>query len=446
MRKAAFATLGCKVNQYDTETIKGMFQAKGYEIVDFSQIADVYIINTCSVTSLSEKKSRQLMRRASRLNENAIIAVTGCYAQVAKEEIEKIPEIDVITGSSNRKDIINLVEQKFKEKENELSSKNKITSIKEFSSFEDIPILFPPKRTRAFLKIQDGCENYCSYCIIPHTRGKFRSRSLESIIAESKRLIENGFQEIVLTGINLAAYGQDLGKRGSLVNVVKEILQLQNLKRLRLGSLELLEVADSLIDLFNSEDRLCKHLHLPLQSGDDFILKEMNRHYTTSYYREKVNNIRSKVQDISITTDVIVGFPGETEEYFNNTANFIDEMKFAKVHIFPYSKRPKTKAYYLKDQVSEQVKKERVKILEQISENNKEDFEKSFIGKKTKVLFEEEKTVQINGENEKFIEGLTENYLRVFVPFNADYLGDVAKIKVTEHKDQYLFGEILEKQ
>ena len=442
MKKAAFATLGCKVNQYDTEAVKGMFLTKGYEIVDFSQIADVYVINTCSVTSLSERKSRQLIRRAGRLNKDAIIAVTGCYAQVAKEEIEKIPEIDVITGSSNRKEIINLVEEKFREKENIAEKTNKLTSVKGFSVFEDIPILFSPKRTRAFLKIQDGCENFCSYCIIPHTRGKSRSRKMDSIITESKRLVEDGFKEIVLTGINLAVYGQDLGKNNNLVDIVKEILKIEGLVRLRLGSLELLEVTDGLIEIFNTDEQLCKHLHLPLQAGDDFVLKEMNRHYTTSYYRDKVNYIKSKVNDISITTDVIVGFPGETEESFENTANFLKEMKFARVHIFPYSKRPMTKAYYLKNQVSEHIKKDRVRILEEIANKTKIEFEKSFVGKNIKVLFEEEKIIEVNNMNKNVIEGLTENYLRVFAPSNKDCLGKITTVKIKEYSNDYLLGEI----
>ena len=401
MPRVAFTTLGCKVNQFETEIMEGLFKQRGYQITSFDEVADVYVINTCSVTHLGEKKSRQLIRRAIRLNDKAVVAVSGCYAQVSPEEIEAIEGVDLIVGTQDRQQIVDLVEQAG----NSDTVLNVVSNIMTADHFEDIPLFETPGRTRAFLKIQEGCTNFCSYCIIPYTRGPLRSRPLASVITEATKLIAAGFKEIVLTGIHLGAYGREHGE-ATLVDAVKAVLNLNGLVQLRLGSLESIEVSDELIDIMKEDHRLCHHLHLPLQAGDDQVLLAMNRHYTLVQYRELIENIQHRIPDIAISTDIIVGFPGETEEMFANALQFVESMNFSSMHIFPYSKRSGTPAADYADQVPEEEKKRRVHQMQQLAEKKTSQFQKRFLNQDITVLFEP--------EHDGIVEGLAGNYIRVY--------------------------------
>lgn len=401
MPRVAFTTLGCKVNQFETEIMEGLFKQRGYQITSFDEVADVYVINTCSVTHLGEKKSRQLIRRAIRLNDKAVVAVSGCYAQVSPEEIEAIEGVDLIVGTQDRQQIVDLVEQAG----NSDTVLNVVSNIMTADHFEDIPLFETPGRTRAFLKIQEGCTNFCSYCIIPYTRGPLRSRPLASVITEATKLIAAGFKEIVLTGIHLGAYGREHGE-ATLVDAVKAVLNLHGLVQLRLGSLESIEVSDELIDIMKEDHRLCHHLHLPLQAGDDQVLLAMNRHYTLAQYRELIENIQLRIPDIAISTDIIVGFPGETEEMFANALQFVESMNFSSMHIFPYSKRSGTPAADYADQVLEEEKKRRVHQMQQLAEKKTSEFQKRFLNQDITVLFEP--------EHDGIVEGLAGNYIRVY--------------------------------
>ena len=404
MQRAAFVTLGCKVNQFETEVIEGLFQQKGYKIVDFSAFAEIYVINTCSVTHLGERKSRQLIRRAVRSNPEAIIVVTGCYAQISAREIAAIEGVDIVIGTQERNRIVEIVEEFAVLHQR----RNLVTDIMQAEGFEDIPLLIAPNRTRAFLKIQEGCDNFCSYCIIPYARGPLRSRPIASIIAEAEKLIRAGYKEIVLTGIHLGAYGRDLGDDTTLTDAVKAVLSFSGAFRLRLGSIESIEISSDLLEIFQTDPRLCKHLHLPLQSGDDSVLLAMNRQYTTSEYFRLVERIRKKVPDIAVSTDIIVGFPGETEKMHKNSLYFADSMNFSRMHIFPYSRRHGTPAASFPSQIPETEKKQRLLDMQQLAERKSREFAGRFLGKKVEVLIE---TAGPEGA-----EGLTEQYLRVYIP------------------------------
>ena len=419
MPKVALTTLGCKVNQVETEIMEGLFRNRGYEIVDFSEPADFYIINTCSVTHLGERKSRQLIRRANRLNDNAIIAVTGCYAQIASDEISKIEGVRVVIGTKQRDKIVDLVEKAARED----GLFNEVNDVMHMHEFEDIPLYGTPHRTRAFLKIQDGCCNFCSYCIIPYTRGPIRSRKLESIKTAVDQLVEENFHEIVFTGIHLGAYGRDFkGENISLSDAVEICLANENLKRLRLGSLESIEISPRLLELVKTHKRFTKHLHLPLQAGSDEILKAMNRHYTTAEFARLIENIRREVPDIAISTDIIVGFPGETDELFQKSLEFAKSMKFMKIHVFPYSKREGTPAAKMKNQISGDVKSQRSKEMIALSDKMNIDFLNNNIGKTVPVLFEDME----NG----FWQGHTTNYIKVLVKSDENLNNKIVDVKL----------------
>jgi threonylcarbamoyladenosine tRNA methylthiotransferase MtaB len=433
--RVAFTTLGCKVNQFETEVMEGLFKQRGYEMVPFDQVADVYVINTCSVTHLGEKKSRQIIRRAIRLNQEAVVAVAGCYAQVSPEEIEAIEGVKVIVGTQDRHRIVDLVEQAVTSS----CSVNAVTSIMEAEHFEDIPLFEAPGRTRAFLKIQEGCTNFCTYCIIPYARGPLRSRPLTSIIRETEKLIAAGFKEIVLTGIHLGAYGRDVEGEITLADAVRAILDIEGLVRLRLGSLESIEISDELIALMKQDDRLCSHLHLPLQAGDDAVLKGMNRHYTLAEYQQLINNIKNQIEDIAISTDIIVGFPGETPELFNKALTFVEKMNFSRMHIFPYSRRSGTPAAEYPEQVPEEEKKRRVQIMQELAEKKTAEFQQHFLNKQLTVLFEME-----NQKNDNIIDGLTENYIRVYANGNKAMQGKTYRVLLEKPYHDGLWGKIVD--
>jgi len=428
--QVAFTTLGCKVNQFETEVIEGLFKQRGYEIVPFSGKADVYVINTCSVTHLGEKKSRQLIRRATRINPEATIVVTGCYAQIAPDKVEAISGVDVIVGTQDRQQIVDLVEDAIT---NNLQVKA-VDNIMNADQFEDIPLFHIPGRTRAFLKIQEGCTNFCTYCIIPFARGPLRSRPIGSVVAEAEKMVAAGFQEIVLTGIHLGAYGRDGVNNLELTDAIKAILNVNGLMRLRLGSLESIEISNSLIALMHSDKRLCPHLHLPLQSGNDQILLRMNRHYTTSEFKQLIDGIRKQVDDIAISTDIIVGFPGETRVMFEESLVFIEKMQFARIHIFPYSKRAGTPAAGYPEQVAEHEKKYRAHQLQLLADKAAEIFNNRFIGQCVDVLFE--------GEHSGVIDGLAGNYIRVYASGDHSMHGQLHRVRLERVYKDGLWGHI----
>ena len=422
-------TLGCKVNQFATETIEGLFHRAGYQVVPFGEAADVCVINTCSVTALGEKKSRQIIRRARRENENAIIVATGCYAQLSPQELAKLDGVGLVVGTQDRARIVELVEQTAKEDGVIFD----VGDIMAAESFEDIPLYDAPTHTRAFLKIQEGCENFCSFCIIPYARGPLRSRPLPSVRREAKKLIDAGFKEIVLTGIHLGAYGRDLAEKPTLADAAREILAQPGLARLRLGSLESVELSDELFALLRDEPRFARHLHLPLQAGSDTILRAMNRHYDTEGFAQLLENVRAAVPDISITTDVIVGFPGETDALFEESLDFVSRMGFTKVHVFPYSRREGTPAARMSGQLPTAVKKERVRRMEEAAETTAKAFREQFLGKTEDVLFET--------ETEGISDGLTGGYFRVYT--NAPVkLEEIEPMRLTRLHEDGFWGEM----
>lgn len=435
MAKIAFYTLGCKVNQADTASMENLFLRSGHQLVSFDGEADVYIINTCVVTNTGQRKSRQTIHRAIRKNPNALIVVTGCYPQTAAEEVKAIAGVDMIIGNQDRAQIVQLVEERLAHRQTDtLDAVHKLTAS---TAFEEMAAGDITDKTRAFLKIQEGCNQFCTYCIIPYARGPLRSRSLESIRTETQRLISAGFKEIVLIGIHLGCYGKENPDGPTLYDAVKTVLDVPGVQRLRLGSLESVEVEPRLLTLMQEDARFCRHLHLPLQSGCDKTLQAMHRPYTTAKFQTLLADIKTKVPDIAITTDVIVGFPGETEADFETTCKFAESCGFSKMHIFPFSARKGTPAEKFAGAVTEAVKKERADILGRIDETMHKTFLQAMVGQNVEVLFE-----QPAGED--YFEGLTGNYQRVFVKSGGRNLGgEILPVKITAFDGEKLFGEII---
>ena len=437
MRKIAFYTLGCKVNQSDTASMEGIFRRAGYEVVDFGSPADVYLINTCVVTNTGQRKSRQIINRAVRHNPLSLIVVTGCYPQTAPEEVRAIAGVDVIIGNQERARIVELVEQALENKQTEIL--DNVQKMTVDTKFEELGVGTETDKTRAFLKIQEGCNQYCTYCIIPYASGPLRSRSLESIRSEVAKLVEAGYKEVVLIGIHLGCYGKELAKEGkhiTLYDAVQAVLSVEGMCRVRLGSLESVEVEPRLLELMANEPRLCKHLHLPLQSGCDKILQAMHRPYDTARFTQLLQQIRAQVPDVAITTDIIVGFPGETEEDFATTLAFAEKCGFAKMHIFPYSKRKGTPAEKMPNQVDEAVKGERAARLAAVDEKLHQAMLKQMVGKTEKVLFEQP-------VDAVHMEGLCGPYLRVVVPGTEELSNTIAKVRITGIVDVWLTGELV---
>ncbi len=437
MRKIAFYTLGCKVNQADTASMEEIFRQAGYEIVDFVGQADVYLINTCVVTNTGQRKSRQIINRVVRRHPLSLTVVTGCYPQTAPEEVRAIEGVDVIIGNQERGRIVELVEQALAQKQNEIL--DNVQKMTVDTQFEELGVGTETDKTRAFLKIQEGCNQYCTYCIIPYARGPLRSRSLASIRTEIKKLVAAGYKEVVLIGIHLGCYGKELAKEGkhiTLYDAVQAALSVEGVRRLRLGSLESVEVEPRLLQLMAQEPRLCKHLHLPLQSGCDKILQSMHRPYDTVRFKNLLTDIRRQVPDVAITTDIIVGFPGETEEDFATTLRFAEECGFAKMHIFPYSKRKGTPAEAMPNQVEENIKAERAARLAQLDEKLHRQMLLSMVGKTEEVLFEQ----PVDGEH---MEGLCGPYLRVIVGGTPALAGAICKVKIIGVQEDWLTGELL---
>lgn len=434
MNTVAFHTLGCKVNQYETEAMEELFEDKGYTIVKSEDVADVYVINTCTVTNLSDRKSRQFIRKAKRVNEDSIIAVVGCYSQVSPGEVAGIQEVDVIIGTSERNKIVELCEQA--KENNEVV--NIVRSIKNDNEFEKIDVNDIKSKSRAYLKIQDGCNQYCTYCIIPYARGPIRSRQLDDIIFETEKLAKAGFKEIILTGIHVASYGKDLDKI-SLQEVLKSIGNIEGIERIRLSSLEPNLIDDNFMSTLMGIGKICDHFHLSLQSGSNTILKKMNRKYTREEYKEKIDIIRKYMPNAGITTDIIVGFPGETDEDFQDTLEFVKQVQFSKIHVFKYSKREGTPAATYADQVDGLIKNKRSEILINLGNSLTREFNNSFINSKVSVLYEETSKV-----DERAFEGYTTNYIRVRGRTQSidNPIGDLYTTSIVDANEEFLLGII----
>ena len=433
MKKVAFYTLGCKVNQYETEAMLEMFKEDGYEQVGSEDYADVYVINTCTVTHMSDRKSRQYIRRMKKKNPDAIIAVVGCYSQVSPEEILEIEEVNLVMGTNERRTIVDEIKKlEVVEGDKKASTVDDIMKVR---AFEEIEISQSNGRTRAFMKIQDGCDRFCTYCIIPYARGgKVRSRDIESIVNEAKTLADNGYEEVVLTGIHVASYGKDIKEENiTLLDVIKKINEIDGIKRIRTSSVEPILFTDEFVNEVSKMEKVMPHYHLSLQSGCDETLQRMNRRYTTKEYKEIVDKLRSAIPNVAITTDVIAGFPGETEEEFEQTYNFLKDIELSQMHIFKYSPRKGTKAADMDNQVSPQVKHDRSERLLKLNKENFEKFASKALGKEFEVLFEQ------NIGEDKY-EGLTPNYIKTIVTSNEDICGKILKVKITEVKDEYVEG------
>ncbi len=431
MRKVAFYTLGCKVNQYDTEAVLEDFKKNGYQIVNFNDFADVYVVNTCTVTHLSDRKCRQMLRKTKKINPESILVAMGCYAQIAGDTIkEQVDEIDIIVGTNHRSKIVQLVRDYYEGISKDI---NLVSDIMEVDEFEELKISDMGERTRVYLKIQEGCNNYCSYCIIPYVRGKIRSRKEEQVLEEAVRLSQIGFKEIVLSGIHVASYGKDLGNT-SLMELLKKVHQIPDIRRIRMSSIEPLIITDSFVEEINNMPKLCKHFHLSLQSGSDSVLTRMNRKYTKDQYKESVAKLRSIWPDVAITTDIIVGFPGETDDEFKETLDFIKDLKLAQIHIFPFSPRIGTPAATMNNQVTSSIKDQRVKILSILEKELRKEFMRAHLNQQAEVLFED--------YQDHILTGYTSNYLKVRVMSEINLENTIAHIVIDDLKNDALIGHL----
>lgn len=424
LKKVAFHTLGCKVNQVESEDIKEEFIQKGYQLVNFDMSADIYIINTCTVTHISDRKSRAMIRRAVRNNPKALVVALGCLPQVDAEQLNKIDGLDLILGNEAKPILIDIIENHIKD------SSNKIKILNELKVAMPKEILYssPHERTRAFIKIQDGCESYCSYCIVPYARGSFKSKDADFIIHKFGNMLKLGYKEIVLTGIHTGFYGIDL-EFWNLDSLLRELLdRYPGDYRIRLSSIEALEVSQEIIKIMKEEKRLCRHLHIPLQSGSDNILEKMNRRYNRDFYINLLNGIKDKMPDIAITTDIMVGFPGEEEIDFEESYQLIKNSPISDLHIFKYSRREGTPAASFSMQIDEKVKQRRSEVLRNLAEQKKLDFQRSFIGKPLRVVIEKEESINL-------YKGLSDNYFELMVQGEGLKLGEMYNIQPMEEKD-----------
>lgn len=433
-RVIKFITLGCKVNQYETNAMAQKFLEKGYKVIEEyeqnGEKPDICIINTCTVTNMSDRKSRQMLRREKENNKNVIVVAVGCYAQVAKNELNKIPEIDLVLGNNEKVDIVKYVEDYINENENNIEIEDVMQS-RLFSDFGDITFT---EKTRAVVKIQDGCDRFCSYCIIPYARGRVRSRKPESIISEITKIAEKDIKEVVITGIHIASYGKDFKEEYKLIDLLEEINKIDGIERIRLGSIEPLLITDEFVERLKKLDKICHHFHLSLQSGCDETLKRMNRRYTTEQFKEIVKRLRNIYSDVNLTTDIIVGFPGETEEEFEKTYKFLDEIKFYKMHIFKYSQRKGTKAAVMQNQIPGDIKELRSRRLIELSNKNEFEINQKYIGKKVEVLFEEEK--------EGVFKGHTANYILVYCKDEKENLSNkIQEVECIQNLNDHILAK-----
>lgn len=428
--KVAVYTLGCKVNTYESEYVIKEFLKRGYELTTFDcDSADIYLINTCTVTNTSDQKSRKMIRQARAKNDKAVVAAMGCFTQIRNNDNAIMDYVDVVIGNKDKSKIVDLIEDYIK-------NRNKIVSLEKMddASFDDMEISYFNTRTRALVKIEDGCENFCSYCIIPYVRGKVRSKKKEKVLEEAKRLVNNGYKEIVLTGIHTGHYGSDL-KDYDFSDLLRELQNIEGLERIRISSVEITELNDKFLDTLKKCDKIANHIHIPLQAGSNHILKLMNRKYDKDYYINKINKIRSIRPDIAITTDVIVGFPKESDEDFNETIDFVKNVNFAGGHVFPFSPRRGTIAANMTGMITKEEKHNRCKKLIEVFDKEEEKYYKKHINKKVKVIPES----YLDGN----LKGHTDNYLLVSFKGCEALIGKSVNVKITDYKDKILIGEII---
>ena len=406
------------------------FMEQGYELVEKQEIADICIVNTCTVTNMSDRKSRQMLRRVKEINPNAIVVACGCYAQVAKDELEKMEEIDIVLGNNEKKDIVKYVE-KYNAEKNKIEELEDVMKTNEFVDFGDVTFT---EKTRAVIKVQDGCNRFCTYCIIPYARGKIRSRKPESVVSEINKIAETGIKEVVITGIHVASYGKDLSEDIGLIDLLEKINQIEGIERIRLGSLEPTLITEQFLERLVKLEKICHHFHLSLQSGCDETLKRMNRKYTTEEFGKIVELLRKTYNDVILTTDIIVGFPGETDDEFEKTYKFLSEIKFYKMHVFKYSQRKGTPAAKMPNQVDGNIKEQRSKKLIELSDKNELEYNQTYIGKTVKVLFEEEK--------QGVYKGHTQNYILVYCESSEDLSNKIIEVQCKGIKNDYLIATL----
>lgn len=405
MKKAALHNLGCKVNAYETEAMQELLEQNGYEIVPFKEGADVYIINTCTVTNMADRKSRQMIHRARKMNPDAVVVAAGCYVQAKAEDVDEC--IDIVIGNNKKQDLIEILDEYWAKKKKDHELQKEVLDINHTSEYENLHLSKTAEHTRAYIKVQDGCNQFCSYCIIPFARGRVRSREKDDVVREVESLAKNGYKEVVLTGIHLSSYGVDLGE--TLLSLILAVNEVSGIHRIRLGSLEPRIITEEFVKTIAGLPKICPHFHLSLQSGCDATLKRMNRKYTAEEYYEKCELLRKYFDDPALTTDVIVGFPGETEEEFAQSKDFVDKVNFYETHIFKYSKREGTKAAVMKDQVPEEIKTVRSNLMIEMGHRKQEEYEEKLLGKTVEVLMEEE----IEQEDGVYQVGHTKEYVKV---------------------------------
>ena len=436
MPTVAFHTLGCKVNHYETEGIWRVFKEQGYERVDFERKSDVYVINTCTVTNTGDKKSRQMIRRAVRKNPEAIVCVTGCYAQTSPGEIMEIPGVDIVVGTQNRRQMLEYIEEHKQTRE----PINGVTNIMKTREFEEMDVPVFTDRTRASLKIQEGCNNFCTFCIIPWSRGLLRSRKPENVIQQAQQLVDAGYKEIVLTGIHTAGYGEDL-KDYNFAQLLRDLeTKVEGLKRIRISSIEASQITDEVIEVLDKSEKIVRHLHMPLQSGSDTVLTRMRRKYSSSFYKQKVDKIKKALPGLAITSDVIVGFPGETEEEFMETYRFIQEIGYSELHVFPFSRRTGTPAARMDNQVDEEVKNDRVHRMIELSNQMAKEYASTYESEVLEVIPEER---VLDAAEPDLLEGYTDNYLKVRFHGTPDMIGQIVRVKVTKAGYPYNEGQFV---
>ena len=435
MLKVALHNLGCKVNAYETEAMAQKLEDAGYKIVPFNEKADVYIINTCSVTNMADRKSRQMLHKAKKMNEDAVVVAAGCYVQTATEKLLEDLSVDILIGNNKKKDIVEELQKYFDDNK---YNKN-VIDINATNEYEELELATVTEHTRAYIKIQDGCNQFCSYCIIPYARGRIRSREFDNIKQEVTELAQKGFKEIVLTGIHLSSYGNNENK---LIDVVEMIAGIEGVERIRLGSLEPNIVTENFAKRLAKVDKICPHFHLSMQSGCDNTLKRMNRHYTSDEYFEKCELLRKYFDNPAFTTDVIVGFPGETQEDYEISREFVKKVRFSELHVFKYSKRDGTVAAKMENQIPEPVKTERSEDLIKVGENLTMEYRRKFIGKKVSVLFEE--IINVAGEN--YWVGHTKEYIKVIMKSDKDISGDIKNVSLIGFANECLNCENIEKK
>ncbi|MBR2744530.1 MAG: tRNA (N(6)-L-threonylcarbamoyladenosine(37)-C(2))-methylthiotransferase MtaB [Clostridia bacterium] len=427
--KVAFCSLGCKVNQYETNAMAQKFIEHGYEIAEFDEFADIYIVNTCTVTSVADRKSRQMLRRAKELNSDAIVVACGCYAQVSADEIEKIQDVDIIIGNNEKNDIVEIIEKYNADKHGE----ELVSDVMYNEEYVEFGPTTYTEKTRAVIKVQDGCDRFCTYCLIPFARGHIRSRKIDNVLDEVKKIVADGYKEIVVTGIHIASYGRDFKDGTSLIDLLEQINGVEGLQRIRISSIEPIIMTDDFVDRLSKLDKICDHFHLSLQSGCTSTLKRMNRRYTAEEFYDATQRLRAKFPNASLTTDVIVGFPGETDEEFSETYDFLKKIDFYQMHIFKYSPRKGTKAAVMPNQVDGKIKEERSKKLIDLSKANELEHNKKYIGKVVEVLFEE-------GEDGIY-KGHTKNYMCVKYKSNENITNKILKVNISKIEGEILIAE-----